>query len=230
VHDHESVDVTFQAILWDCDGVLIDSELLACKVVTDFYTRAGYSLTASEFFGRFAGQSRAQIAAIIGQETGEDLAAAIDWAQEDAARKALFEERLQPVAGVTHLLERASTRKLLMAVASGSGLGRLEHSLKLTRLWDLLAPHIYSSEQVARGKPAPDIFLFAADKLGVSPSRCLVVEDGQHGARAGKAAGMTVYGFIGGSHCSREWGVSLQQAGADAVFSDMPSLQAALGL
>ena len=80
-----------------------------------------------------------------------------------------------------------------MAVASGSGLGRLEHSLKLTRLWD-----------------------FLAGKLGVSPSRCLVIEDSQHGTHAGKAAGMTVYGFTG--------------AGADAVFSDMPSLQAALGL
>jgi beta-phosphoglucomutase-like phosphatase (HAD superfamily) len=83
---------------------------------------------------------------------------------------------------------------------------------------------------VARGKPAPAIFLFAADKLGVSPSRCLVVEDAQHGVPAGKAAGMTVYGFTGASHCSPEWGASLQQAGADAVFSDMPSLGAALEL
>jgi beta-phosphoglucomutase-like phosphatase (HAD superfamily) len=88
--------MTFQAILWDCDGVLIDSELLACKVVADYYTRAGYSLTASEYIERFAGQSRAQIAGIIRQETGEDLAAAIDWTHEDALRKALFEAQLQP--------------------------------------------------------------------------------------------------------------------------------------
>lgn len=216
--------MTFQAILWDCDGVLIDSELLACKVVADYYTRAGYSLTASEYIERFAGHSRAQIAGIIRQETGEDLAAAIDWTHEDALLKTLFEAQLQPVAGVTHLLQQVSARKILMAVACGSALGRLEHSLKLTRLWDLLASHIYSTEQVARGKPAPAIFLFAADKLGVSPSRCLVVEDAQHGVRAGKAAGMTVYGFTGASHCSPEWGASLQQAGADAVFSDMPSL------
>jgi beta-phosphoglucomutase-like phosphatase (HAD superfamily) len=117
-----------------------------------------------------------------------------------------------------------------MAVASGSGLERLEHSLKLTRLWDLFAPHIYSTEQVANGKPAPDIYLFAANKLGVNPSQCLVIEDSEHGACAGKAAGMTVYGFTGGSHCNRAWDVRLQQAGADAVFSDMPSLKAALGL
>jgi len=220
----------FQAILWDCDGVLIDSELLACKVAADCYTRAGYSLTALEYIERFFGKNRAQIAAIIRQETGEDLAAAIDWTQVDAARRTLFEAQLEPVAGVTHLLQQASARKFLMAVASGSGLGRLEHSLKLTGLWDILAPHIYSTEQVARGKPAPDIYLFAAGKLGVSPSRCLVIEDSQHGTHAGTAAGMTVFGFTGASHCSPDLGASLQEAGADAVFSDMLSLQAALGL
>ena len=228
--DRESVDMMFQAILWDCDGVLIDSELLACKVVADCYTRAGYSLTALEYIERFFLKSRAQIAAIIRQETGEDLAAAIDWTQVGSARRTLFEAQLEPVAGVTHLLQQASARKFLMAVVSGSGLGRLEHSLKLTGLWDFLAPHIYSTEQVARGKPAPDIYLFAAEKLGVSPSRCLVIEDSQHGTHAGKAAGMTVYGFTGAGHCSPDLGASLQDAGADAVFSDMPSLQAALGL
>jgi HAD superfamily hydrolase (TIGR01509 family) len=220
----------FRAILWDCDGVLIDSELLACKVAADCYSRAGYFLTALEYIERFFGQSRAQIAAIIRQETGEDLPAAIDWMKTDAARRTLFEAQLEPVAGVTHLLQQAAARKILMAVASGSGLGRLEHSLKLTGLWDLLAPHIYSTEQVARGKPAPDIYVFAADKLGVSPSRCLVIEDSRHGVHAGKAARMTVYGFTGGGHCSPELGASLQEAGADAVFSEMPSLQTALGL
>jgi beta-phosphoglucomutase-like phosphatase (HAD superfamily) len=222
--------MTFDAILWDCDGVLIDSELLACKLAADYYTRVGYSLSATDYIRRFAGQSRAQIAVIIRQETGMDLAAAIDWTQVDAARRALFEEQLQPIAGVSDLLQQASTRKLLMAVASGSGLGRLEHSLRLTRLWGFLTPHIYSTEQVERGKPEPDIFLFAAGRLSAQAHRCLVVEDAEHGTRAGKAAGMTVYGFTGASHCSPDWGASLQKAGADAIFSDMPTLQAALGL
>src|SRR5262249_6416223 len=130
-----SVLSRYQAILWDCDGVLIDSELLACKVAADYYTRAGYFLTALGYIERFFGQSRAQIAAIIRQETGVDLAAAINWAQVDAARRTLFEAQLDSVAGVTHLLQQASARKFPMAVASGSGLGRLEHSLKLTGLW-----------------------------------------------------------------------------------------------
>jgi beta-phosphoglucomutase-like phosphatase (HAD superfamily) len=113
----------FHAILWDCDGVLIDSELLACKVAADCYTRAGYSLTGSEYIERFFGRSRAQIAAIIRQETGEDLAAAIDWTQVDSARRARFEAQLEPVAGVTHLLQQASARKLLMWWRAEAGLG-----------------------------------------------------------------------------------------------------------
>jgi len=220
----------FRAILWDCDGVLIDSELLACKAVADCYTRAGYSLTASEYIERFFGQNRSQIAAIIRAERGEDLLAGVNWTEVDAARESVFEAQLEAVPGVTSLLRHAAVLNFPMAVASGSDIRRLEHSLKLTRLWDHFAPHIYSTEQVARGKPAPDIYLFAADKLGVSPSHCLVIEDSEHGARAGKAAGMMVYGFTGGSHCSLAWDARLREAGADAVFSDMPSLQAALGL
>jgi HAD superfamily hydrolase (TIGR01509 family) len=220
--------VKFQAILWDCDGVLIDSEMLACGVAAEFYTRVGYPMTATDYIRRFAGQSKAQIAAIIRQETGKDLAAAIDWTQKEAARKAAFEAKLRAVAGVETLLQQAISRRLPMAVASGSSLDRLQHSLKLTRLWDLFAPHVYSTEQVARGKPAPDVFLFAADKLAIEPSRCLVVEDAEHGTRAGKAAGMTVYGFTGASHCGPEWDNRLHEAGADAVFADMASVEAAL--
>jgi HAD superfamily hydrolase (TIGR01509 family) len=219
----------FQAILWDCDGVLIDSEVLACQVAADFYTRAGYSLTAKDYVRRFAGQNRAQIATIIRGETGIDVTG-IDWLKKEAARKALFEAQLGPVPGVQGVLKHVLACKVRMAVASGSSLDRLEHSLRLTELWDSLAPHIYSTEQVGRGKPAPDVFLLAADKLAVSPKQCLVVEDSSHGVEAGKAAGMTVYGFTGASHCEPGWGASLTAAGADAVFSCMSDLHAGLGL
>jgi HAD superfamily hydrolase (TIGR01509 family) len=216
--------MNFRAILWDCDGVLIDSEVLACSVSADYYTRAGYPLTTSEYIRRFAGKSTAQIAAIIEEETGRDLAATIDWSQKEAVRRALFEAELQPIVGMEHLLKRVCAHKVLMAVASGSSLSRLEHSLRVTQLWDFFAPHIYSSEQVARGKPAPDIYLLAAEKLDVSPDRCLVIEDAEHGIRAGKAAGMTVYGFTGAGHCTAEWTMR-----ADAVFCDATALQVALG-
>jgi HAD superfamily hydrolase (TIGR01509 family) len=221
--------MSFQAIIWDCDGVLLDSELLACGVSAAFYTDAGFPLTAAEYIRRFFGQSRAQIAAAIMEETGKDLASAIDWTRKEAAREALFEAQLRAIGGIEDVLKEASGRRLAMAVASGSSLGRLEHSLRLAGLWDYLAPHIYSTEQVARGKPAPDIYLLAAARLGVCAERCLVVEDAEHGTRAGKAAGMTVYGFTGASHCTSETADRLRTAGADAVFSDSTTLWAALG-
>jgi HAD superfamily hydrolase (TIGR01509 family) len=221
--------MSFQAIIWDCDGVLLDSEVLACGVSAAFYTAAGFPLTASDYIRRFAGQSRAQIAAAIMEETGKDLASAIDWTRKEADREALFESELRAVTGIEEVLKEASAWRLPAAVASGSSLRRLKHSLTLTGLWDYFAPHIYSSEQVVRGKPAPDIYLLAAARLGVCAERCLVVEDAEHGTRAGKAAGMTVYGFTGASHCTYETADSLRAAGADAVFSDSAALRAALG-
>ena len=218
----------FDAIIWDCDGVLIDSEVLACRVSADFYTRAGFPLTAPEYIRRFAGQSVAQIAATVRNETGKDLTSTIDWTRKDAVREALFEAELFAVAGIEELLADLRARRLPMAVGSGSSLRRLEHSLRVARLWDTFAPHVYSTEQVARGKPAPDVFLLAAEKLGINADRCLVVEDSHHGTHAGKTAGMTVYGFVGASHCTPETADNLRAAGADAVFADMGALRAAI--
>ena len=220
----------FQAIIWDCDGVLIDSEILACRVASEHYTRAGFPLTTSDYIRRFAGHSRAQIAAAIRQETGKDLAASIDWAQKRVDREALFEAELRAVSGIDEVLEQASKHLLPMAVASGSSLGRLKHSLDLTGLWEYFDPHIYSTEQVTRGKPSPDVYLLAAERLDVSPRHCLVIEDSEHGARAGKAAGMTVYGFIGASHCTPDSAEHLRAAGADNVFSTVVDLQSAIGM
>lgn len=218
----------FEAIIWDCDGVLIDSEVLACGVVADFYTRAGYPMSATDYLRRFAGQNIAQIAGAIRQETGSDLASGIDWAQSEAVREALFEAELRAIPGIAALTADLRTRRLPMAIGSGSSLRRLEHSLRLVGLWDTFAPHVYSSEQVARGKPAPDVFLLAAERLGVGAARCLVIEDAEHGTRAGKAAGMTVYGFAAGSHCTPETAGHLRAAGADAIFADVAALRAAI--
>jgi HAD superfamily hydrolase (TIGR01509 family) len=184
----------------------------------------------SEYIRRFAGRSETQIADIIRQETGRDLAASIDWTRKEADREALFEAELRAVAGMNELLPQIAARQVPMAVASGSSLKRLEHSLKLVRLWDYFDPHIYSTEQVARGKPSPDIYLHAAEGLGIGADKCLVVEDAEHGTRAGKAAGMTVYGFIGASHCTPEWDHYLRSAGADDVFCNVSDLRAAVEL
>ncbi|MFV0296660.1 MAG: HAD family hydrolase [Hyphomicrobiaceae bacterium] len=221
--------MTFKAIIWDCDGVLIDSEVLACRIAAEFYTRAGYPLSMIDFARRFAGQSKLQIADIIRQETGKDLASRIDWTQEDAAREALFETELQTVPGVRDFLSHASFRDIPMAIASGSSLKRLEHALKLVDLWNRFHPHIYSSEIVHRGKPSPDIFLYAAAQMAIAPHDCLVIEDAAHGVQAGKAAGMTVIGFTGARHCTAEWPELLRNAGADEVYGSMDDLSAGTG-
>src|SRR5262245_10937931 len=120
-----STSMNFHAIIWDCDGVLIDSEILACRVASEHYTRPGFPVTTSAYIRRFAGHSKAQIAATIRQETGKDLAAAIDWTQKEADREALFEAELRAVSGIVELLEQLRARRLPMAVASGSSLRRL---------------------------------------------------------------------------------------------------------
>jgi beta-phosphoglucomutase-like phosphatase (HAD superfamily) len=114
-------------------------------------------------------------------------------------------------------------------VASSSTLARLRHSLGLTGLYARFAPHVFSAEQVARGKPAPDLFLHAATEMGYAPARCLVIEDSTSGVRGAVAAGMRVWGFIGGGHCADGHAARLRDAGAERVFSHMADLPALLG-
>jgi beta-phosphoglucomutase-like phosphatase (HAD superfamily) len=107
--------------------------------------------------------------------------------------------------------------RLPKAVASSTGVAQLESKLRKTAMWELFAPHAYSADLVARAKPAPDIFLHAAAAIGVPPGRCLVLEDSVNGVRAGLAAGMRVWGFVGGGHCGAEWGETLKDAGCETV-------------
>jgi HAD superfamily hydrolase (TIGR01509 family) len=114
------------------------------------------------------------------------------------------------------------------AVASSSMPAWLARHLRQTDLWRRFAPHVYSVAQVTHGKPAPDLFLLAAARLGIAPARCLVVEDSVAGVQAGVAAGMTVFGFCGGGHCGRGHAQRLEAAGATAIFTDMAACGAAL--
>ncbi len=114
----------------------------------------------------------------------------------------------------------------LRCVASSSTPERLRHSLKLTGLWDRFAPNVFSATQVARGKPAPDLFLFAAASMGADPSACLVIEDSVPGVQAAVAAGMRVVGFTGGGHCRPGHAGWLLAAGADAVAASMSQVPA----
>lgn len=217
--------MSVEAILWDCDGCLIDSEAIACGHAAEELTQAGYPLSMEEFVLRFAGKTRSDIYSVIQQETGLTLADKIDRSATRTRRNQLFREHLRPISGI---IETLDTLSLPMAVASGSEFERLEFTLRIVGLFERLMPHIYSADIVAHGKPAPDIFLHAATQLGVPPARCLVVEDSENGVRAGVAAGMKVLGFIGGAHIidKQAHTARLLALGAAQVIDDIRVLPA----
>jgi HAD superfamily hydrolase (TIGR01509 family) len=131
----------------------------------------------------------------------------------------LFERELQAIPGVTAILDSLTCKS---CVASSGRPERLKHALSLVGLYDRFQPNIFSATEVRRGKPAPDLFLYAAESMQVDPHRTLVIEDSISGVTAGKAAGMTVWGFVGGSHYqSRDGNAILRKAGADRVFERM---------
>ncbi len=218
-----NTNLPFKAVLWDCDGVLMDSEYLACGHSARSLTDAGFPISTNEFVRRFCGQGKKHIYDTINAEAGFDVWANIDMTKRDVERKQLFTEQLKAIAGIEDVLANLN---IPMAIASGSDYDRLHFTLDLIHMRQTFGDHIYSSVDVARGKPAPDIFLYAADKLGVAPADCLVVEDSLNGVKAGKAAGMTVFGFTGATHVEDKaaHAKELTSLGADWVFGDMRDL------
>jgi len=132
-----------------------------------------------------------------------------------------FEADLEAIRGIHDVLDVVTQA---VCVASSGSHQRMRVSLGSTGLYDRLAPNIFSASQVKNGKPAPDLFLFAANEMGVRPERCVVIEDSLAGIAGARAAGMTVFGFCGGSHCGDGHAETLRQAGADLTFADMHQL------
>lgn len=215
--------MSFDAILFDCDGVLVDSEILGLDDSAAYLRSHGFAWSADDLVRLFTGLRDDVFAARLAGAYREANGAAppdgfFDGLIETRRRK---RDELQPVPGAAAALAAIGTPK---AVASSSRLIYLESKLKRTGLYDLVAPHVYSADAVASGKPAPDIFLYAAERLGVAAPRCLVIEDSANGVIAGRAAGMTVWGFMGGGHCFDGHEARLLAAGAHAVVRDFPAL------
>jgi HAD superfamily hydrolase (TIGR01509 family) len=218
----------FDAVIFDCDGVLVDSESLALEVELEILAGCGLSYGRSEFIARFMGRSDLDFRDALDADSRERLGRSLpdDFLEvTHAARIAICRERLVEVAGA---LEAVSALTLAKAVASSSRSAFLREKLQLAGLVEAFEPHIYSTQLVARSKPHPDVFLHAAEQLGVAPSRCLVIEDSVHGVTAGLAAGMTVWGFTGGGHCDEAAGEALAAAGAHRVVESWPAFAAAL--
>jgi HAD superfamily hydrolase (TIGR01509 family) len=208
---------TTSLVIFDCDGVLVDSELLSCGCLSEVLAGYGIDLGVDEALRLFVGRSVAAVREYFGAR-GKPLPDAFP-AELKARVHAAFAASLLPIEGVGTVLQRL---RLPICVASSSDLDRISLSLGITGLSGYFTGRLYSSQMVKRGKPAPDLFLHAAKAMGVDPGRTLVIEDSVSGVTAAKAAGMTVWGFTGGAHyASRDGRAILQAAGADRVFARM---------
>jgi HAD superfamily hydrolase (TIGR01509 family) len=210
-------------LIFDCDGVLVDSEPLSCRIDAEILTECGVPYTAEEVARDFTGVSVKDQITRIESERGIRLP---DDFTERLNRTLFqrFETDLKPIDGVRDAILSLPFPR---CVASSSIPERIALSLRVTGLADLF-DNIFSSTQVARGKPAPDLFLHAASRMNTLPEECLVIEDSIAGVQAARAAGMRVIGFVGGSHCGPGHAEKLRQAGAPVIIERMSDLPAAV--
>lgn len=217
--------MTHDLIVFDCDGVLVDSEALVVEVEAEMLTAAGFTITAAELIERFVGLSYTTMMAELGEDHGRTVPDELSRRIQQAALDE-FPARLKPVPGIEGLLADLSSPR---CVASSSDLDRIELSLTVTGLDGYFDPdRIFSAQMVEHGKPAPDLFELAAARLGVETQACLVIEDSPAGVTAAVAAGMVVVGFIAGGHASPDLGDRLAVAGAQEVFASAEALAAYL--
>jgi HAD superfamily hydrolase (TIGR01509 family) len=212
-------------LIFDCDGVLVDSEYLFARVASQCLTEIGIPIESEEAARRFAGVSLKDMFAALARERGAALPEGFEEIvirREDDA----YARLLEPIRGVR---EAILSIPLPRCVASSSLPERIFASLAVTRLDDLFAQAAcFSTALVARGKPAPDIFLHAAREMGETPENCIVVEDSVPGVIGAVAAGMRVLGFVGGRHCGPGHRERLEASGANSVVAEMAALPQAI--
>ena len=211
----------FDAILFDCDGVLVDSEPIVNRLIWEMLIELGIDISLEDSIQRFLGKAIREELDAIAEMRGAPLPP--NWLSTfQARRNVLLEAEVEAAPHIGHAIDVLSRLGLPMAVASGADRMKVELQLNRTGLIEHFQPtdvRIFSATEVARSKPAPDVYLLAASSLGVSPSRCLVIEDSPTGVTAGHAAGMTVLAYAG-----RNAPGPLIAAGATRTFTDMREL------
>jgi HAD superfamily hydrolase (TIGR01509 family) len=211
--DHGQLDL----VIFDCDGVLVDSELLSCRCLSEVLAEFGFALGVDQALELFLGRSTKAI-----EQHYRDLGQMVPQTFLPRLKARVLETfagALQPIPEIGPVL---SALKSPYCVASSSDIDRVALSLDVTGLSSHFEDRVYTAQMVKHGKPAPDLFLYAAEKMCADPSRTLVIEDSVSGVQAAKAAGMTVWGFVGGSHYrGRDGQAILSAAGADRVFARM---------
>ena len=210
----------FDLVIFDCDGVLVDSERLSIRVDAIYLERLGWPLSEAEIIERFVGKSDADMRAEIERELGHPIPADVE-AEFNRLYVDTFAAELTAVHGIREALDAIPTPR---CVASSGDHAKIRRNLALTGLADYFGDRIFSATDVTRGKPAPDLFLHAAATLGAAPERCAVVEDSAYGVEAALAAGMTAFAYAGGVTPAER----LALPGA-IVFDHMRDLPALLG-
>ena len=213
--------LSFELIIFDCDGVLVDSEVLSCACLADIFGRHGASLSVEEVTDRFLGRSPSAIETYWKDTRGQGVPPGF-FDEYRVHLVSTFRSALKPMPFADNVLQSLDRPSCL---ASSSDMDRLKLSLSITGLDVYFEDRTFNSAMVKNGKPAPDLFLHAADAMGCRPAGALVIEDSITGVQAGKAAAMTVWGFVGGSHCrTRDVAAQLTAAGADRMFDSLAEL------
>ena len=186
----------FDLVIFDCDGVLVDSEHLSIRLDAELLADLGWPLAEAEIVERFVGRTEAAMRAEIEEHLGRDIGPEWEAFSEEYVR--LFAAELEPVDGIVAALDGVAAAGIPSCVASSGGHEKIRRNLATTGLLPRFAGRIFSADDVLHGKPAPDLFLHAAAVMGVRPDRCAVVEDSRPGVAAARAAGMSAFGYGGG--------------------------------
>ncbi|HZT89065.1 MAG TPA: HAD-IA family hydrolase [Stellaceae bacterium] len=212
-------------VIFDCDGVLIDSEVIANRILAECLFADGFGASLDEVMGIGLGKNEKSLRLAIEAEFGRKLPGDFMTAMRTAVMQA-FTAELRAIVGIEQVV---AGLRIPFCVASNSHIDRVRHALRVTGLLDFFGDRIFTAGMVAHGKPAPDLFLFAAAQCGVPPAQCLVIEDGLGGVAAAKAAGIEVVGFCGGSHCPAGHREALLAAGCSRVFDRAAEIGEFLG-
>ena len=215
-------------VIFDCDGVLVESEAIYLSTEIEFLVKAGLSIDRNDYVRQFMG---------LPPEVWEQRVSEVITARKGSTPEDGFFERIQRLTTEKmrdELVEVEGAREAIESIplprcgASSSSPESLQWKLEHTNLIELFEPNLFSTQLVENGKPAPDIFLLAAERMGVPPAECIVVEDSSNGVRAARSAGMKTIGFTAGSHCLDDHGDALLADGADMIVDSYRMLPTAI--
>jgi HAD superfamily hydrolase (TIGR01509 family) len=215
-----------QLLIFDCDGVLVDSETVAVDVEVDLLVGAGYAIDREEMIRRYSGMSWNDLLKEIERTSGRSLPRSLA-DRSDAVLDERLERDVEAIAGVALTVSRLPYPR---CICSNTKMPRLDMMLSKVGLWPLFAPHIFSAKDLGEGrsKPKPDIFLHGARAMGAEPNKVIVIEDSVYGVQGARAAGMRVIGFTGGSHTYPTHAKRLIEHGAETTIANIEDLPAAI--